>query len=121
MLTLARLVVIPLLPVLGLAESAAAQSSTAQVISSILEELLDKLQVDEIIGDVGEGHVLARGSMVQRDDLVHMGVVVECDGDNGSMIIRDPVAATQDLYPVDRTFCDALVKGLRERDRSSKR
>ena len=74
MLTLARLVVISFLPVLGLAGSAAAQSSAGQVISSILEELLDKLHVDEIIGDVGEGYVLARGSMVQRDDLVHMGV-----------------------------------------------
>jgi hypothetical protein len=114
---LARLVVIPLLAVLGLAESAAAQSSTA---SSILKELLDKLHVDEILGDVGKGRVLARGSMVQRDDLVHMGVMVECDGDNGSMIIRDPVAATQDLYPVDRTFCDTLVKGLRERTPSKR-
>src|SRR5205807_192395 len=98
--------------------------STAQVLSSILEELLDKLHVDEILGEVGKGRVLARGSMVQRDDLVHlvhMGVMVECDGDNGSMMIRDPVAATQDLYPVDRTFCDTLVKGLRERDPPSKR
>src|ERR1700730_18021258 len=41
---------------------------------SLCWDLLDKLHVDEIIGDVGEGYVLARGSMVQRDDLVHMGV-----------------------------------------------
>jgi hypothetical protein len=119
MLIFARLVVISLLALVGLAVSTAAQSSAAQkVMSSFLEELLHEFRVDEITSDVGEERVIARGSMVQPDGLVQMGVLVDCDASIGSMIIRNQATATQDLYPVDRAFCEALAEGLRERDHS---
>jgi hypothetical protein len=119
MLIFARLVVISLLALVGLAVSTAAQSSAAQkVMSSFLEELLHEFRVDEITSDDGEERVIARGSMVQPNGLVQMGVLVDCDASIGSMIIRNQATATQDLYPVDRAFCEALAEGLRERDHS---
>jgi hypothetical protein len=118
-LTVARLIAISLLLLVGFAEPTAAQSSAAQkMMSSFLEELLRELQIDEIIDDAGEDRVVARGNMIQPDGLVQTGIVVDCDGKTGSMIIRNAALATQDLYPADRTFCDALLRGLRERNQS---
>ena len=87
----------------------------------MLDDLLRELRVDEIVGDAGAERVIVRGTIAQTGGEGRLAVEVACDDRESSVIVRDPVASTQDLYPATRRFCDALVRGLRERDRYPRR
>ena len=88
--------------------------------ASALDGLLRDLRVDELAGDADAERVFVRGSIAQAGGQGRLAVEVACNPHQGSIIVRDPSASTQDLYPASRQFCDALVHGLRERDRSSR-
>ena len=112
MLALARLAVILFIALAAFVESSAGQDP----MSSMTADLLRDLHIDEIVGDVGAEHVIVRGSLGRSDEHGQLTVEVECNGDKGSAIIRDPALSTQDLYPANRRLCDDLIRGLRERD-----
>jgi hypothetical protein len=53
--------------------------------------------------------VLPDGRSLAKQEIV-------CEREGRSMIHRDKVALTQDLYPADAGFCDALVNALGRRN-----
>jgi hypothetical protein len=106
-------VIILLIALLELTQSAAAETHTAQ-----LDHALQTLGAFEIV-EVGRRHVIMRPADARPDEGSQRDQEIICDG--RTAVVRDRAAATQDFFAVDVGFCDGLLNAARRRLEASGR
>ena len=122
-MSLLRLVAISLLALVGLAQSSAAQSGDS-VRPEQLSKFFEETRINEIRDEPSQ--IVVGLSRTPTDGRIAPDLLIVCkrtrpDGKYERLIISDRMLETQDHYPAQRGYCDALLTAARQRKEAQER